>query len=89
MFGKATSETETLVVLPIANAVPNYRDELSQSPRWQSALDRLFLPPILGAPDITIPIGEVPYTSRITKGTEYLPFVIDIMGALTKGRHQQ
>ncbi|KAJ5870705.1 Amidase [Penicillium solitum] len=78
MFGEPTSETETLVVLPIANAAPNYRDEPSQSPHWQSALDQPFLPPILGAPNIAIPIGEVPYASGITKGTEYLPVVIDI-----------
>ncbi|KAJ5713601.1 uncharacterized protein N7483_010782 [Penicillium malachiteum] len=84
MLAESTSEAEILVVLPIANAAPNYRDEPSPSPLWQSALDQLFLPPILGAPDIAIPTGEVSYVSKITKRTEYLPVVIDIMGAPTK-----
>ncbi|KAJ5735959.1 Amidase [Penicillium malachiteum] len=76
---------EPLVVLPVANAAPNYRDEHTESPLWKSALDQIFLPPILqnvGAPDIMIPIGDVlvPYISKVTKRTEYLPVVIDIMG---------
>lgn len=84
MRAESTSEAEPLVVLPIGNVAPNYRDEPSPSPRWQSALDQLFLPPILGTPDIAIPIGEVPYESKITKRTEYLPVVIDVMGAANK-----
>ncbi|KAK9860105.1 Amidase [Penicillium brevicompactum] len=67
MRAESTSEAEPLVVLPIGNVAPNYRDEPSPSPRWQSALDQLSLPPILGTPDIAIPIGEVPYESKITK----------------------
>lgn len=84
MFGGSGTEVETLVVLPIANAAPNYRDEISPSPRQQSAVDQLFLPSILGAPDMAIPIGEVPYASKITDRTEYLPVVVDIMGAPLK-----
>ncbi|KXG50077.1 Amidase [Penicillium griseofulvum] len=84
MLAGSTSEAEPLVVLPIGNLAPNYREESSPSPLGQSALDQLFLPPILVAPDIAIPIGEVPYESKITKGTEYLPVVIDITGAPTK-----
>ncbi|KAI1360437.1 hypothetical protein F5Y08DRAFT_47522 [Xylaria arbuscula] len=70
-----------LVILPVANATSNYRDVLSPSPEDQSALDELFIPPILGSPDIVVPIGDVPYASRITHQTEYLPVVANIVGA--------
>ncbi|KAK3303694.1 amidase signature domain-containing protein [Chaetomium strumarium] len=71
-------------ILPISNVAPNYRDMPSPSPEEQSALDEMFLPPILGAPDITVPIGDVPYESRITGQTEYLPVVVDLMAAPDK-----
>jgi len=50
-----------------------------------SQTTRLFLPPILGAPDIAVPIGDVPYESRITGRTEYLPVVMDLVA--TPGNH--
>ncbi|KAF4450024.1 Amidase signature domain protein [Fusarium austroafricanum] len=79
LFGD--SATETFVFLPVANAEPVYRDEILASPEKQSALDQLFVPPILGAPDIVIPIGEIPYHSRISDQTEFLPVVANLVGA--------
>lgn len=72
---------ETLIILPIANVAPNYRDEASPSPDNQSAFDQLFLSPILGAPDISIPIGEVSYHSKITEREEFLPVLVNVVGA--------
>jgi len=72
---------QVFILLPISNVVPNYRDEVSPSPEQQSGLDELFLPPILGAPNIAVPIGDVPYESRITGRTEYLPVVADLVAA--------
>ncbi len=77
----ARADSETLVVLPVADVAPHYRDEPAPSPLTQSAPNELFLPPILGAPDLAIPIGELPYLSKITEKTEYLPVVVDILGA--------
>ena len=74
-------EQETFVILPISDVQPNYRDEFSPSPEDQSALDQLFLSPILGAPDISVPIGEVSYTSRISQREERLPVLANIVGA--------
>ncbi|KAK3391373.1 amidase signature domain-containing protein [Sordaria brevicollis] len=73
-------EPETLVILPIANLTPTYRDQPTASPETQSAVDGLFLPPILGAPDVVVPVGEAEYESRITGRKEYLPVVVDVMG---------
>ncbi|EFY94312.1 amidase domain protein [Metarhizium robertsii] len=72
---------ETFMLLPVANAKPVYRDEVLPSPEKQSALDQLFIPPILGAPDIVIPIGEIPYHSKRSHQTEFLPVVANLVGA--------
>ena len=77
----SSRKSTALVVLPISTIEPNYRDTTSPSPEEQSALDELFLPPILGAPDIAVPIGEVTYDSRISNQEEYLPVVVDVVGA--------
>ncbi|KAM7189319.1 amidase signature domain protein [Rhypophila sp. PSN 637] len=87
IFGHQTTkaddekEKETMVILPIANVGPNYRDEVVESPGQQSALDQLFLSPILGAPDVMVPLGDVPYESKITGRTEYLPVLVNLVGA--------
>lgn len=70
-----------LIVLPIAPVEPHYRDERTESPRYQSATDELFLSPILKAPDVVVPIGEVPYESRITGRREWLPVGVNLVGA--------
>lgn len=72
---------KTLVVLPIAPVEPHYRDERTESPRYQCATDELFLSPILKAPDVVVPIGEVPYESRITGRQEWLPVGVNLVGA--------
>lgn len=71
----------TLVVLPISPVEPHYRDERTESPRYQSATDELFLSPILNAPDVVVPIGEIPYESRITGRQEWLPVGVNLVGA--------
>lgn len=72
---------KTLVVLPISPVEPHYRDERSESPQYQSATDELFLSPILKAPDVVVPIGEVPYESRISGRREWLPVGVNLVGA--------
>ncbi|KAK7932511.1 amidase signature enzyme [Apiospora marii] len=71
----------TLMVLPIAKVEPNYRDEVTRSPASLPDTDQLYLPPILGSPDIVVPIGEVGYHSRATETYEYLPAAINVVAA--------
>lgn len=70
----------TVMVLPISPVEPHYRDETTESPGNQVATDELFLSPILRSPDIVIPIGEIPYDSRITGKEEYLPVGVNVVG---------
>ncbi|QGI94924.1 hypothetical protein CEK26_007993 [Fusarium fujikuroi] len=71
----------TFAILPVAEVKPVYRDEKVESPETQSACDQLFLPPILGSPDVVLPIGETPYHSKISNKIEYLPVVANIVAA--------
>ncbi|KAI9713760.1 MAG: hypothetical protein M1828_001354 [Chrysothrix sp. TS-e1954] len=66
----------TLVVLPVMDVEPNYRDTLPGPPFSQDVWDSLWLSPVLGAPEITVPVGEVPYLSRISNKREMLPVAI-------------
>ncbi|KAG6360963.1 hypothetical protein INS49_012031 [Diaporthe citri] len=71
----------TLMVLPISPVEPHYRDERAESPRYQSATHGLFLSPILKAPDVVVPMGEIPYESRISGRQEWLPVGVNLVGA--------
>ncbi|KAG5760016.1 hypothetical protein H9Q72_011875 [Fusarium xylarioides] len=72
---------ETLVILPVSEVKPIYRDEKVELPENQSACDELFVSPILGAPDVVVPIGEMPYHSKISNKIEYLPVVANLVAA--------
>ncbi|KAG4260184.1 hypothetical protein FPRO03_02007 [Fusarium proliferatum] len=72
---------ETFVILPVADVRPVYRDEKLESPETQSPCDQLFLPPILGSPDVVIPIGETPYHSKISNRAEFLPVLANLVAA--------
>ena len=72
---------DSLILLPISNVEPNYRDTPPKAPAIQEGFESLFLTPILGAPDIVVPIGQVPYESKVSGRTEYLPVCVDLVGA--------
>ncbi|KAF2110372.1 amidase signature domain-containing protein [Lophiotrema nucula] len=69
----------TLVVLPIQDAEPNYRDVDPEMPFAQDVWDPLWLSPVLGAPEISVPIGNITYQSRITKRSESLPVAVSVL----------
>ena len=75
-----STEVQSLLILPVQNVQPHYRDEPPPKPMIQEGFDQLFVPPILGAPDILVPLGEVPYFSKVTGREEYLPVGVDIVG---------
>ena len=75
-----STELNSLLVLPISNVKPNYRDNPPPKPTVQEGFDQLFVPSILGAPDIIVPLGEVPYLSKVTGREKYLPVGINTVG---------
>ena len=70
----------TILVMPISEGVPNYRDHPPATPSVQSGFDALFLSPILGCPDLVVPIGQIEYDSRISGRAEQLPLCVNLIG---------
>ncbi|KAI9794811.1 MAG: hypothetical protein M1816_002939 [Peltula sp. TS41687] len=77
----ATESKDTLVVLPIAEVGPNYRDTPPANPSVQRGFESLFLSPILGSPDIVIPIAQMVYQSKISGQEEVLPICVNLVGS--------
>lgn len=71
---------EALSMMPISNVVINYRDVPPSPVTRPVGFDPLIVSPILGAPDIVVPIGEYEYESRITGLKQYLPVAINVVG---------
>ncbi|KAK4497672.1 hypothetical protein PRZ48_010325 [Zasmidium cellare] len=69
-----------IVILPVMDAVPTYRDDPPSSPATQEAWHQLWMAPILGSPEVTLPIGQMPYHSRVSEREEQLPVAISLMG---------
>ncbi|KAF4539975.1 Tetratricopeptide repeat domain-containing protein [Lasiodiplodia theobromae] len=53
-------ESNTIVILPIEEISPRYRDEPPSRKFYPKGVPMLFLSPIIGGPELTIPIGQVP-----------------------------
>ncbi|CAG8951778.1 hypothetical protein HYFRA_00005582 [Hymenoscyphus fraxineus] len=78
----------TLVALHIDTITPKYRDQYPGNNNPDvPGLRATYLSPILGAPELAVPITELPYESRITGKTEQLPMVVSLMGG--PGRDQE
>lgn len=74
------SKRNVLLVLPITSQEADYREDPPPSPTAPGAFDGIWLAPTLGAPEISLPIGELKYHSRISGNDEYLPVVVSVLG---------
>ena len=72
--------SEAYLIMPISNIVVNYRDIPPPPVARPNEFDPLILSPILGAPDIAVPIGESEYDSRVRGRKEFLPAAVDVVG---------
>lgn len=75
-----TCSDHLLVYVPRV-PTPKYRDVYLSGPALPSAFSTSRISVLSGTPDIVIPIGEIPFQSRITTKTEYLPVTVDFMAA--------
>ncbi|CAG8264554.1 unnamed protein product [Penicillium salamii] len=77
----STATENILFILPIGKVGPNYRDQYPGLPAVPSTgLTATSLSPSIGAPELTVPIGEIQYHSRITENMETLPVMAGLMG---------
>ncbi|KAK4203016.1 amidase signature domain-containing protein [Triangularia verruculosa] len=90
------SKQNPLVILPITSQEVDYREDppaqvfrvtfiftladRTRPPTAPNAFDGIWLAPVLGAPEVSVPIGELKYRSRITGNDEYLPAVVSVLG---------
>ncbi|GAP82416.1 putative glutamyl-tRNA amidotransferase subunit A [Rosellinia necatrix] len=71
----------TLLVWPITEVQTRYRDEWPSPPLGdQSIWEPLLISPITGSPEVIVPVGEVPYNSRVSGKEEMLPVCVSVMG---------
>lgn len=73
--------SEHLLVYVPRIPTPKYRDVYLSGPALPSAFSTSRISVLSGSPDIVIPIGEIPFRSKITNHTEYLPVTVDFMAA--------
>ena len=75
------TQRNAIVIMPIGDVKPNYRDEWPRmSKEGQQMWEPLLLAPILGAPELVVPAGQIPYWSRVSAIEEHLPVCLSVMG---------
>ncbi|KAK0701218.1 amidase signature domain-containing protein [Apiosordaria backusii] len=72
---------DTIVLIPIENILPRYRDDPPLKHFNPVGVPMLFVSPILGAPELTVPIGHTPFLSKVTGNEEQLPIAISLFGS--------
>ena len=68
-----------LLIFPQSWGIPSYRDEPDTGPLFSSTFSIYSLSYLSGAPDCTVPIGEVTRFSRITDADMSLPISLSIL----------
>jgi Asp-tRNA(Asn)/Glu-tRNA(Gln) amidotransferase A subunit family amidase len=79
LFGPADEEAITLLIFPQCFGVPNYRDEWSEDFVAYEKFSVYSFGYLVGCPDYTVPVGEVPFVSKVTGKTEYLPVSLSLV----------
>ncbi|KAK4222507.1 amidase signature domain-containing protein [Podospora fimiseda] len=72
---------DTIVLIPIEEISPRYRDEPPSKHFNPVGVPMLFISPILGAPELTVPIGHSPFISKVSRNEEKLPIAISLLGS--------
>ncbi|KAJ5640422.1 hypothetical protein N7528_000047 [Penicillium herquei] len=75
-----TQKRNALVILPITSQEADYRETPPPPPTAPNAFDGIWLAPVTGSPEISVPIGELKYQSRISGNQEHLPVVVSVLG---------
>ncbi|KAL2686750.1 hypothetical protein Neosp_004291 [[Neocosmospora] mangrovei] len=81
-FGRHDPEScsEGVYIYPWSTGDPAYRDEYNFAAPTRPPLgfDDSSIPVMAGAPEVVVPIGEVPFNSTKTMHTEYLPVTMGL-----------
>lgn len=83
LFATDREDEIPILLVPQSWGQPDYRDEpdspMDSSPLFWDKFSIYSISYASGCPDITIPIDEVPYQSKVTETEEWLPISLSIM----------
>ncbi|PSN64375.1 hypothetical protein BS50DRAFT_590198 [Corynespora cassiicola Philippines] len=71
----------TIMILPIEADQPNYREAEPPSYGLLSGYASLNMSPMTRSPEVTAPVSDIPYISRVTHREERLPIAVSVIGA--------
>ncbi|KAK9769174.1 hypothetical protein SCAR479_02418 [Seiridium cardinale] len=79
--GPTDSQEIPLLIYPQSAGHPQYRDEVSipRKDRTSPKFSVYSISYCSGCPDITVPIGEVTFTSKFTGSEKYLPVAVSLL----------
>jgi Asp-tRNA(Asn)/Glu-tRNA(Gln) amidotransferase A subunit family amidase len=81
LFGSYDQEATTVLIFPQSWGQPDYRDDVpDRTELFNDTFSIYSFGYLVGCPDYTIPIAEIPYLSRVTGHTEHLPVSISLVG---------
>lgn len=81
LFGAYDQNSTTLLIFPQTCGQPDYRDVVpKRTELFNDTFSIYAFGYLVGCPDYTLPVAEVPYESRISGKTEYLPASISLIG---------
>lgn len=81
LFGSYDQDATTLLIFPQTCGRPDYRDDIPhRSELFNDTFSIYAFGYLVGCPDYTLPVAEVPYVSKISGLTEYLPTSISLVG---------
>jgi Asp-tRNA(Asn)/Glu-tRNA(Gln) amidotransferase A subunit family amidase len=79
LFGPIDEEAIALLIFPQSFGVPNYRDEVPDEIVFYDKFSVYSFGYLVGCPDYTVPIGEVPFVSKVTGEQDYLPVSVSMV----------
>jgi Asp-tRNA(Asn)/Glu-tRNA(Gln) amidotransferase A subunit family amidase len=88
LFGAFDDDSTTLLVFPQSCGEPEYRDDIpDRSVLFNDLFSIYAFGYLVGCPDYTVPIAEIPHHSRVTRQTELFPVTISLVGRPGSDRH--
>ena len=73
--------SNALTVFPLAEGTPSYKSDYHLEGHTYRGWNKYSISQLGQVPEIVIPIGEVPFLSKVTQTIKYLPVSISIQAA--------
>lgn len=81
LFGSYDQDSTTIMIFPQTCGRPDYRNKADASgPLFYDKFSIYAFGYLVGCPDYTLPVAEVPYHSEVTGETAFLPASISLVG---------